>query len=106
MKPLTLEETSLKEEMKARTLIFGEYTDPKAKDKFNVLCHLEDFEIECWELEKENKKLKKVISKAINKLKQLDKQVQNGLCKENYMGGARTKNLINELKDILKEVSE
>lgn len=51
-------------------------------------------------------KLENRINKAINKLKELDKQVQNDLCKENYMGGARTKNLINELKDILKEGKE
>lgn len=52
MRPLTTEETALKEEMKARTLCFGVYTDPKAKDKFNMLCHLEDFEMQYWELEK------------------------------------------------------
>ena len=58
MKPLTLEETALKEEMKERCLAKGQYIDEKAKDKFKMLCHLEDFEIQYWELLKENKKLK------------------------------------------------
>ena len=44
MKPLTLEETALKEEMKERCLAKGQYIDEKAKDKFKMLCHLEDFE--------------------------------------------------------------
>ena len=57
MKPLTLEETRLKEEMKARCLAKGQYIDEKAKDKFDMLCHLEDFEVQYWELQQENKKL-------------------------------------------------
>ena len=58
MKPLNLKETSLKEEMKERCLAKGQYKDEKAKDKFDMLCHLEDFEVQYWELEKENKILK------------------------------------------------
>ena len=58
MKPLTLEETRLKEEMKERCLAKGQYKDEKAKDKFKMLCHLEDFEVQYWELQKENKILK------------------------------------------------
>ena len=57
MKPLTLEETRLKEEMKERCLAKGQYIDEKAKDKFKMLCHLEDFEIQYWELQQENQKL-------------------------------------------------
>lgn len=45
MKPLTLEETALKEEMKKRCLV------ENAKAKFDMLCHLEDFEIQYWELQ-------------------------------------------------------
>lgn len=63
MKPLTLEETRLKEEMKARCLAKGQYIDEKAKDKFDMLCHLEDFEVQYWELQQENKKLKDKLSK-------------------------------------------
>ena len=57
MKPLTLEETRLKEEMKSRCLAKGQYVDENAKAKFDMLCHLEDFEIKYWELQKENKRL-------------------------------------------------
>ena len=63
MKPLTLEETRLKEEMKVRCLAKGQYIDEKAKDKFDMLCHLEDFEVQYWELQQENKKLKDKLSK-------------------------------------------
>lgn len=59
MKPLTLEETTLKEEMKERCLAKGQYKDEKAKDKFKMLCHLEDFEIQYWELQQENNQLKR-----------------------------------------------
>ena len=58
MKPLNLEETRLKEEMKERCLNKGQYIDENAKAKFDMLCHLEDFEIQYWELLKENKILK------------------------------------------------
>ena len=44
--------------MKERCLAKGQYIDEKAKDKFKMLCHLEDFEIQYWELLKENKQLK------------------------------------------------
>ena len=64
MKPLTLEETRLKEEMKSRCLAKGQYVDENAKAKFDMLCHLEDFEVRYWELNEENKQLKKVIDKA------------------------------------------
>lgn len=57
MKPLTLEETKLKEEMKERCLAKGQYIDENAKAKFDMLCHLEDFEIQYWELQQENKQL-------------------------------------------------
>lgn len=58
MKHLTLEETRLKEEMKQRCLSKGQYIDENAKAKFEMLCHLEDFEVQYWELQQENKELK------------------------------------------------
>ena len=61
MKPLTLEETKLKEEMKERCLAKGQYIDKNAKAKFKMLCHLEDFEVQYWELDEENKRLKERI---------------------------------------------
>ena len=60
MKPLTLEETRLKEQMKERCLAKGQYIDENAKAKFDMLCHLEDFEVQYWELQQENKKYKEV----------------------------------------------
>lgn len=66
MKPLTLEETRLKEEMKERCLAKGQYIDEKAKAKFDMLCHLEDFEVQYWELQQENKQLKEDIKNIIN----------------------------------------
>ena len=69
MKPLTLEETRLKEQMKERCLAKGQYIDENAKAKFDMLCHLEDFEVQYWELQQENKKYKEVIDKAIEYMK-------------------------------------
>lgn len=57
MKPLNLKETALKEEMKERCLAKGQYIDENAKAKFEMLCHLESFEVQYWELQQENKKL-------------------------------------------------
>ena len=58
MKPLTLEEVKLKEEMKERCLNKRQYIDENAKAKFDMLCRLEDFEVQYWELKKENEQLK------------------------------------------------
>ena len=76
MKPLTLEETALKEEMKERCLAKGQYIDEKAKAKFYMLCHLEDFEIQYWELQQENKQLKE-------KLESIDKYLNDNYTAEN-----------------------
>ena len=62
MKTLSREEQALFDEMKERCLAKGQYKDEKAKDKFKMLCHLEDFEIQYGELIKENKQLKIQIS--------------------------------------------
>ena len=50
LSPLSLRETELKEEMKSRCLNKGQYIDENAKEKFEMLCHLEDFEVGYWEL--------------------------------------------------------
>lgn len=63
MKPLNLKETALKEEMKERCLTKGQYIDENAKAKFEMLCHLEDFEVQYWELQQENKQLKEKVNK-------------------------------------------
>ena len=71
MKPLTVEETRLKEETKERCLAKGQYTDENAKAKFDMLCHLEDFEIQYWELLKENEKLKEELEETKKCLKDM-----------------------------------
>ena len=82
MKPLTLEETRLKEEMKSRCLAKGQYVDENAKKKFDMLCHLEDFEIKYWELQEENKRLNGAI------------QTYDILLKANVEENKQLKNLI------------
>ena len=82
MKPLTLEETKLKEEMKERCLAKGQYIDENAKAKFEMLCHLEDFEAQYWELQQENKQLRDKIPYII----------QNNSCK--YISIEKCKNKV------------
>lgn len=111
MKPLTLEETRLKEEMKSRCLAKGQYVDENAKKKFDMLCHLEDFEIQYWELQEENKRLNGAIQtydillKAnVEENKQLKKVIDKAIryIQENTCWELRTRKVL----DILKEVSE
>ena len=75
MKPLTLEETRLKEQMKERCLAKGQYIDENAKAKFDMLCHLEDFEVQYWELQQENQKYKEVFDKVIEYISSNDIEV-------------------------------
>ena len=97
MKPLTLEETRLKEEMKERCLAKGQYVDENAKKKFDMLCHLEDFEVQYWELQQENKQLKKVIDMVSARLEYfLIGNLKYQSSQEEFI----------KLLDILKEVSE
>ena len=100
MKPLTLEETRLKEQMKERCLAKGQYIDENAKAKFDMLCHLEDFEVQYWELQQENKQLKEAINRAIEELKkglhELDTRRREDVYVEEY---------IEESIDILEEVN-
>lgn len=97
MKPLTLEETRLKEEMKNNCLKVGKYKDEKAKDKFEMLCHLEDFEVQYWKLQQENKQLKEVIDKLIEYLQ--EKYDSSSLC-----GIVLNFTEFEDIKDLLKEV--
>jgi len=50
VKELSLDEIASLEEMKSNCLKKGQYIDDKAKDKFKMLCHLEDFSIAYYEL--------------------------------------------------------
>ena len=105
MKPLTLEETKLKEEMKERCLVKGQYKDENAKAKFNILCHLEDFEIQYWDLQKENKQLKELIDKAINELSILKNMIYKPETREeNFEIQKKISSLIKRLNS--KEVSD
>lgn len=72
MKPLSLEETRLKEEMKGICLSQGKYIDNNAEAKFKMLCHLEDFEIECWKLQHEKQQLRIQISAREEEYKKLE----------------------------------
>ena len=82
MKPLSREEQALFDEMKERCLTKGQYKDEKAKDKFKMLCHLEDFMIQYWELQEENKRLNGAI------------QTYNILLKANVKENKQLKNLL------------
>ena len=114
MKPLTLEETRLKEEMKERCLAKGQYIDEKAKEKFNMLCHLEDFEVQYWELQKENEILKenaKNNDKVVDKvnwenqlLKKENKQLKIQISAREEVCN-RLENNWNKLKEIAKSQS-
>ena len=63
VKDLTLNEISLLEEMKSNCLKKGQYIDDKAKDKFKMLCHLEDFSIAYYELLDSIKEVREYINK-------------------------------------------
>ncbi|MCI6350164.1 MAG: hypothetical protein MR779_04595 [Tenericutes bacterium] len=125
MKPLNLKETALKEEMKERCLTKGQYIDENAKAKFEMLCHLEDFEVQYWKLQKENEILKenaknndKVVDKVNweNQLlkkenKQLKKIIDRASARLEYflIGNLKYQSSQEEfikLVNILKEVSE
>ena len=59
MEEWTKEEAGLLNEMKGNCLNKGQYIDKKAKDKFYMLCHLEDYAIQYYEQQEEIEKLKK-----------------------------------------------
>lgn len=72
MRVLSREEQALFDEMKERCLAKGQYKDEKAKDKFKMLCHLEDFEIQYWELLKQQKEFIKYMNDIIEDLETED----------------------------------
>ena len=59
MKGLSTEEVGLLTEMKDRCLNKGLYIDENAEKKFKMLCHLEDFSIQYYELQNNWNELKK-----------------------------------------------
>ena len=72
MRALSKEEQALFDEMKERCLAKGQYKDEKAKDKFKMLCHLEDFMIQYWELLKQQKEFIKYMNDIIEDLETED----------------------------------
>lgn len=72
MKTLSREEQDIFDEMKERCLAKGQYKDEKAKDKFKMLCHLEDFMIQYWELLKQQKEFIKYMNDIIEDLETED----------------------------------
>ena len=60
----TPEEAGLLDEMKSRCLNKGQYIDEKAKDKFKMLCHLEDYGLQYYEQQKEIEELNDLLHKA------------------------------------------
>lgn len=72
MRVLSREEQALFDEMKERCLAKGQYKDEKAKDKFKMLCHLEDFMIQYWELLKQQKEFIKYMNAIIEDLETED----------------------------------
>ena len=107
MKPLTLEETRLKEEMKERCLAKGQYIDENAKAKFEMLCHLEDFEIKYWELQQENKHLDEVnckLRKTNEQLKDNWNELKKWLRIKDILANSKINPQSIKFKDLLKHM--
>ena len=117
MKPLTLEETGLKEELKRQYYEKEKLGIKNSRENFEMLCHLEDFEIQYWELQKENKQLKIQISAREeicnrlennwNKLKQIiDVKMYNSEYLINLCGYKVDVDTLEILKIIKEEMQE
>ena len=65
MKGSSTEEVGLLTEMKDRCLNKGLYIDENAEKKFKMLCHLEDFSIQYYELQNNWNELKNYLKKQI-----------------------------------------
>ena len=67
MKYLNEEEIKLLNEMKDRCLNGGQYKDENAKKKFNMLCHLEDFAVQYYNLQEVIKEARETIKTKLEK---------------------------------------
>lgn len=63
MKYLSEEEVELLNEMKDRCLNGGQYKDENAKKKFDMLCHLENFAVQYYNLQEVIKEAKENVEK-------------------------------------------
>lgn len=110
------EELNLLNEMKENCLKKGQYIDEKAKDKFNMLCHCEDFIIENYEQKQEIKRLNKekenltnIVANKIIKDYDIETPLKDELNKTRIKNigleseNTRLNNIINELEKSLKE---
>ena len=107
MNPLTLVETALKEEMKERCLAEGQYVDENAKKKFDMLCHLEDFEVQYWELQQENKHLDEVnckLRKTNEQLKDNWNKLKEWLRIKDILANSKINPQSIKFKDLLKHM--
>ena len=71
IKDLTEEEVGLLLEMKDRCLSKGQYKDEKAKEKFKMLCHLEDYAIQFYDLKESNLSMQEEMARTWKKLDDL-----------------------------------
>ena len=115
MKPLTLEETGLKEELKRQYYEKEKLGIKNSRENFKLLCHLEDFEIQYWELQKENEQLKIQISareEVCNRLEsnwnKLNKKYENAVAdyEKTMFEKEQLKKQLEELKSTNKVLSE
>ena len=107
MKPLNLKEIALKEEMKERCLAKGQYVDENAKKKFDMLCHLEDFEVQYWELQKESKHLDEVnckLRKTNEQLKDNWNELKKWLRIKDILANSKINPQSIKFKDLLKHM--
>ena len=99
VKNWTSEEAGLLDEMKSRCLNKGQYIDEKAKDRFKMLCHLEDYGLQYYEQQKEIERLKNGIKELDNMFYETFRISQNG-----YFSISEWE--LKEFTDKLKELKE
>lgn len=96
MKGLSTEEVGLLTEMKDRCLNKGLYIDENAEKKFKMLCHLEDFSIQYYELQNNWNELKDIVNNTFYKLNGiLDRDL---LEKQMYIDYGYIRNKMQELE--------
>ena len=105
MKELSQDEIALLEKMKSNCLKKGQYIDDKAKDKFKMLCHLEDFGIAYYELLDVINELEKWLEVNLTNLEKekANNTYDKGLKQGMLSNGRLIKNKLQELKGVNKE---
>ena len=75
IKEWTIRECELLDEMKDRCLNGGKYIDENAKEKFDMLCHLEDFSIQYYNLIEVIDKAIELIENVYNSLENVERPI-------------------------------